>query len=535
MAFHLIDWIIVLVYAAVVLTVGLYLVKKPKTSEGYFLANRSLRWPFIGASMLASNISAEHFVGLAGAGFGIGMAIGAAYEWAAIFCLTPLILIFLPLYMKNKIYTVPEYLEKRFSGGVRNLLAWMMVVMSVLTKISISLWASALVFQTLFGWDPVVVIWVVGLVTAAYTMKGGLSAVIYTDAIQVVVLLIAGAVLTVLGLNAVGGWEALQAKVPAELFHVVKPVTDPDVPWTGVVLGIWIGASFYWSMDQVLVQRVFAARTLNEGRKGAIFTGFLKLLIPFILVLPGIIARALYPEQIGDTPDAAYPTMLKNLMPHGLLGLTVAGISAALMGHLSATYNSISTMCTRDFYVKLRPQATHAQQIWVGRLVVLAVALLGILWAPQIKKFGNLWEYLQNVSFYLMMPFVAVFFMGALSKRVNAQGVWASILTGFVLGGALFVDRMRAPEYGHFLPFMNKPWMAGWLHGAVAELIVCLVVLWVVSLATPAPPAEKVATTVLSRETFHGEEPAPANFLSDYRFWLALAIVLTSSFYYIWR
>jgi SSS family solute:Na+ symporter len=407
--FRPIDGIIMLIYAVVIFAVGFFVVRKPKTSEGYFLAGRRLRWPFIGASLLASNISAEHFVGLAGSGYLVGMAIGAAYEWSAIFCLLPLILIFLSFYMKNRIFTVPEFLERRFDPGVRLLLSAIMVVFSVLTKIAISLWASALVFKTLFGWDPALVIWVVAVATALYTMKGGLATVVYTDAIQTVVLLSAACVLTILGLHQVGGIAALQAKVPAELFQAFRPASDPNIPWTGAIFGVMcLGGAFYWSMDQVLVQRAFAAKNLNEGRKGAIFAGGLKLLIPFVLLVPGIIARALWPDL--PQADQAYPKLLGAVMPHGLLGLTVAGISAALMGHMSATFNSVSTMVTRDFYLRWRPDAEHGRQILVGRTAVAAVAVLGALWAPIIGKFGSLWDYLQQVSFGLVVPFAGVFF-----------------------------------------------------------------------------------------------------------------------------
>ena len=287
MTFWPIDWIIIGVYAAVIITVGVFVVKRPKTSEGYFLAGRRLRWPFIGASMLASNISAEHFVGLAGGGYLVGIAIGAAYEWSAIFCMLPLITVFLAFYLKNKIFTVPEFLERRFNAGVRLLLSWIMVIFSILTKISISLWASALVFQTLFRWDPVTVIWIVAAITALYTMKGGLSVVVFTDAIQTVVLILAAVILTGIGLHEVGGYEALRTKLDPAMFSMVKPATDPDLPWPGVFIGVFFVGTFYFSMDQVLVQRVFAAKNLNEGRLGATFCAFLKTLNPFILVGPG--------------------------------------------------------------------------------------------------------------------------------------------------------------------------------------------------------------------------------------------------------
>lgn len=424
------DWVIVAVYAVVIIAVGLRAGHKQHTSEGYFLAGRRLRWPFIGASIYAANISTEHFVGLAGVGYVTGLAIGS-YEWIAVFCLIPLIVLFLPFYMKNRIYTVPEFLERRFDSSVRLAFSGFMVVLSVLAKISTSLWAASLVFHEILGWNQYAVIWGVGLVTALYTMKGGLSAVVFTDAIQTTVLILAAVIMTGIGLHEVGGYEALRAKLDPAMFSMIKPATDPDNPWPGIFIGVFFVGTFYFSMDQVLVQRVFAAKNLNEGRLGATFCAFLKTLNPIILVGPGLIAAALYPGL--SKGDLAYPTMLANLMPVGLLGLTVAGISAALMGHLSATYNSIATLVTRDFYLKFRPQADQDRQILVGRIAVVAVFALGAFWAPVIGGFGSLFIYIQTVSAYLMMPFAGIFLFAVFWKRINAAGVLACMAAALVL------------------------------------------------------------------------------------------------------
>ncbi len=373
MRLTLLDWSIIAVYATVVITIGLRAARRQNTTEGYFLAGRRLRWPFIGASLYAANISTEHLVGLAGWGATIGLAAGT-FEWIAVFCLIPLIVLFLPFYLKNKIYTVPEFLERRFGSSVRLSFSAFMLLLAVLVKISVSLWAAAVVLEGLLGWDKMAVIWCVGLVTALYTLKGGLNAVVFTDAIQTAVLILAAVALTGIGLHEVGGYEALRARLndPA-MFSMIKPATDPELPWPGVFIGVWLLGTFYFSMDQVLVQRVFAAKSLNEGQLGATFCAFLKTLNPVIIVGPGLIAAALYPElRNPEAGDQAYPMLLRNLMPSGLLGLTIAGFMAALMGHLSATYNSVATLVTRDFYLKLRPDADQTQQIRVGRLAVLA-------------------------------------------------------------------------------------------------------------------------------------------------------------------
>ena len=529
------DWVVVAVYAGVIIAVGLRVGRKQHTSEGYFLAGRRLRWPFIGASIYAANISTEHFVGLAGAGYVTGLAFGC-YEWIAVFCLIPLIVLFLPFYIKNRIYTVPEFLERRFGPSVRLTFSAFMVVLSVLAKVSISLWAASLVFKEVLGWNQMAVIWGVGLATALYTMKGGLSVVVFTDAIQTVVLILAAVILTGIGLHEVGGYEALRTKLDPAMFSMVKPATDPDLPWPGVFIGVFFVGTFYFSMDQVLVQRVFAAKNLNEGRLGATFCAFLKTLNPIILVGPGLIAAALYPGL--SHRDLAYPTMLTKLMPPGLLGLTVAGITAALMGHLSATYNSIATLVTRDFYLKLRPAANQDRQILVGRMAVLAVFVLGALWAPVIGQSKSMFVYLQNVSAYLMMPFAGLFFFAVFWKRTNTPGVLACMGTTFVLGPMIMLNNEM-----HFLPFMNHPLLLPWLHGAMLVSLVCMVVLVVASLATPRPPAERlVNTTVASLWTKPAEGEAEdalmwqkVSWYRDYRLWLTIVSVGTAIAWYSMR
>jgi SSS family solute:Na+ symporter len=532
MKLYAIDWLVIVGYALAVAGIALFLVKKPSSSEDYFLASRRLRWPFIGASLFAANISAEHFVGLAGAGFATGMAVGG-FEWMAVFCLAPLVLLFLPFYIRNKIYTVPEFLERRFNSNVRLLFSAFMMAISVLAKISISLWASSIVFSTMLGWDKLTVIWVVGLVTALYTMKGGLSVVVYTDALQTVILLIAACVLTGVGLHHAGGWAGLQAKLPAEMFEMVKPASHPDYPWPGMFIGVFLLGSFYWSMDQVLVQRVFAARDLNEGRLGAVFCGFLKLSTPFLLVLPGLIAKALYP-QIANADDA-YPTLLSKLMPPGLLGLTIAGITAALMGHISATYNSVATLFTRDFYLHWRPEATQERQVLVGRISVLVIFVLGALWAPVIGHFKSLFIYLQTVQAYLMMPFAGIFFLGVLWKRTTGAGVIACVLASLVVCPLFIYNGERiSQKQPTLLPLMDQPLLRPWLHGAMVSFMLCMAVLIVVSLLTRAAPAASLsATTIDFRSPGTTRQDAPPGLMRDYRLWLGCACLSAGALWWV--
>ncbi|HXQ80885.1 MAG TPA: sodium/solute symporter [Opitutaceae bacterium] len=526
MTLRWIDWLAIGAYVLAIAGASLLLSRKPKSSEDYFLAGRSLRWPFIGASLFAANISAEHFVGLAGSGYSGGMAVGG-YEWSAVFCLVPLITLFLPFYIRNKIFTVPEFLEQRYGTGIRLFFSGFMVILSVLTKISVSLWASSLVFSSLLGWNPTAVIWVVGLGTALYTMKGGLRIVVYTDALQTTILLIAAVILTAVGLRHVGGWGGLHEKLAPEMFSMVRPATDPDYPWPGMFFAVFLAGSFYWSMDQVLVQRAFAARDLNEGRKGAILCGFLKLTTPFLLVLPGLIAKAMFPHLAKA--DQAYGALLQHIMPAGLLGLTISGIGAALMGHISATYNSISTLFTRDFYLRWRPAASQAQQILVGRAAVLSVFVLGSAWAPMIGRFGNLFTYLQTIQVYLMLPFAGIFFAGVLWKRTTTQGVVACLCTA----GPVCLVLMLNGTW-HFLPFMEAPLLRPWLHSAMLAFAVSMVALVAVSLSTARTPDAKLATTTVS-DWGALVAPGVGGGLRDYRLWLAVLLLTTAGFWFLMR
>lgn len=555
-----IDWAIVAFYALIIVTVGLLFSRKPKNSEAYFLAGRSLRWPMIGGSLFAANISAEHFVALAGSGFAVGIAI-AAWEWSAVFCLAPLILIFLPFYIRNKIYTVPEFLERRFGPSVRMTFSLFMIILSVLAKVSISLWAASLVMMPVFGLQngldlfgmhfggQTVLIWSVGLLTAIYTMKGGLKAVVVTDSLQSVVLLVGGFILLWKGMEAVGGWDGMKAGLDLakastgrDYLNMIQPATDESVPWFGMMTATMLVGSFYWSMDQVLVQRVFAAKSLNEGRLGATFCGFLKLTTPFILVMPGIIALALYHQGKLSMPldvqgkaisDAAYPTMLGKLMPHGLLGLTVAGIAAALMGHISATYNSVSTLFTRDIFLKFKPDADSATQIRVGRWSVLTVFILGATWAPLIGKAKSMFDYLQAVQSYMMIPFAAIFFLGVSWKRITTAGV-LSCVTSSVIISSLFMWNSTRMQSGtaSFLPYMDNPNLRPFTHSAMVAGALSVFVLIAVSFFTKAASPEQLASTTIQGATF-AEADERVAWYANYRLWLGLAIASALSLW-VW-
>src|SRR5881398_2412610 len=433
-----IDIGIVLVYFAVVFAIGFYFSLKERTSADYFLASRNVGWFAIGASLFVSNISTEHFIGLAGSGATSGLAVGH-FEWLA--CLILLILgwVFVPFYLRSNVFTMPEFLELRFNRACAVYLAGVSILAYIFTKISVHLYAAGIVLERVVGWNPLTAALILVVATGVYTIAGGLAAVIYTDLVQTLILIAGAVVLTVIGLERVGGFGGLRAAVPAGYFHMIKPASDPDFPWTGIFfgapnLGIW-----YWCTDQVIVQRVLSARDEGHARAGTIFAGFLKILPVFMLVLPGIIAFALFPEQVKK-PDFAYPTLVLNLLPVGLVGLVMAALLAAVMGAMSSVFNSASTLVTLDFYKKLRPQASEKQLVNFGRVATGMMVLLGLLWVPFIHYISSqLYIYLQSVQAYISPPISACFILGILWPRLNGSGAIASLLTGFVMGATRFI------------------------------------------------------------------------------------------------
>src|SRR5215475_403784 len=447
-----IDLVIVGIYFAIVFGIGMYFARKERSSEEYFLAGRDVGWFFIGASLFVSNISTEHFIGLSGTGASSGLAVGH-FEWLA--CLILLILgwVFVPFYLRSNVFTMPEFLERRFSRSSAVYLASISIIAYVLTKISVHLWAAAIVMRGITGWSPLTAAVILVVVTGIYTIAGGLSAVIYTEVVQTLVLLTGAIALTFIGLHEVGGFAGLRAAVPASYFHMMKPASDPDFPWTGVFFGAPILGIWYWCTDQVIVQRVLSARDEGHAKAGTIFAGFLKILPVFLLVLPGLIAFALFkdlfvigPDGTPTNGDIAFPTLILNLLPTGLVGLMIAALLAALMGGMASVFNSTSTLVTLDFYKKLKPDASERQLVLIGRLATGVMVLLGIAWVPFITRIsGQLYIYLQSVQGYISPPIASCFILGILWTRMNAQGAISSLLTGFVLGTVRFILELTYP------------------------------------------------------------------------------------------
>jgi SSS family solute:Na+ symporter len=484
------DLTIVVAYFGLVFGIGAYFFRRAKTSRSYFLADRSVGWIAIGASLFATNISSEHFIGLAGSGASTGLAVGH-FEWLAVFMVMTLAWVFVPFYLRSGVYTMPEFLERRYGPACRWYLTTISVLAYVFTKISVSLYAGGLVLQQVVGWDFYTSALVMVIATGIYTVFGGLAAVIYTELLQAVVLLGGAIALTIIGLERVGGMEGLRAALPADFFHMIKPPSDPSFPWTGIFFGAPILGIWYWCTDQVIVQRVLGAKNEAHARGGAIFAGLLKILPVFILVLPGLIARALYPDIRGDE---AYPALVLRLLPRGLIGVMVAALMAALMSSLAATFNSASTLITLDVYKKIRPAASETTLVRVGRLVTLLMVGLGIAWVPFIRYLSSeVYIYLQSVQAYVSPPIAAVFLFGVFWPRANRHGAFASLIAGALLGAARFVFELnRGSAWVSGSPLLSQMVAINFLHFAVIIFVVSAVILVAVSLATAPETAAKL-------------------------------------------
>src|SRR2546423_8995819 len=481
-----VDLVIIGIYFAIVFGIGFYFSKKERTSEDYFLASRNIGWFAIGASLFVSNISTEHFIGLAGSGATSGLAVG---HFERLACLMLLLLgwVFVPFYLRSNVCSMQVLLDGRFNRDCATYLAIISVIGCIFTKISVHLFAAAIVLERVVGWSPLAAAVILVVATGVYAIAGGLAAVIYTDLVQTLILLAGAIALTIIGLDKVGGFAGLRAAVPVDYFHMMKPATDGEFPWTGIFFGAPILGIWYWCTDQVIVQRVLSAKDQGHAKAGTIFAGFLKILPVFVLVLPGLIALGLYPElfHVVDgkitNGDIAYPTMIVNLLPRGLVGLMIAALLAALMGAMSSVFNSASTMVTLDFYKKFRPNATERNLVTFGRAATGIMVLLGLLWVPFIHLISSqLFIYLQSVQAYISPPIAVCFILGILWPRLNGAGALASLLTGFGLGAVRFVMELTERSAGgHQFTSGLAAWLVhmNFLHYAIFMVVICVPVL----------------------------------------------------------
>ena len=487
------DWIVIVIYFLVLAGIAVWVIMQKQTStEDYFLAGRNVGWFVVGASIFASNIGSEHVVGLAGTGASdkLPLLIYELHAWVVLM----LGWVFLPFYARAGVFTMPEFLEKRFDSRSRWFLSVISLLAYVLTKVSVTIYAGGIVISTLLGisfWSGALA---TVILTGIYTVLGGMRAVVYTEALQTVVLLIGAATLTFMGLDAVGGWGELKATVGADYLNMWRPATDPDFPWPGLLITSSIVGIWYWCTDQYIVQRALTAKNIKEGRRGTIWGGLLKLTPVFLFLIPGVVAYALKlkGELQWDTPDQAFPALMTQILPAGLRGLVAAGLLAALMSSLASVFNSCSTLFTVDIYKKLRPETPERQLLLTGRIATVIVVILGILWIPVMQNIsGVLYEYLQSVQAYIAPPITAVFLLGIFVKRVNAQGAIVTLGTGLGIGIIRIVlelsqDSLTPGSFFHTIGAMNFLNFAAWV------FLFSVLLLITVSLITETPQYERL-------------------------------------------
>ena len=524
------DWItLILFFIGLGYIIWRVINQKQDSPEQYFLAGRNLGWFVIGASIFASNIGSEHIVGLAGTAANSGMVMGhyELHSWIILL----LGWFFVPFYLRSTVFTMPEFLEKRFSESSRWILTIITLVSYVLTKVSVTVYAGAVVFETLMGiefWSGALLI---VLITGCYTILGGLRAVIYTDALQAMVLIVGSITISVIGLMKIGGWGNLVSAVEPTHFNMFLPADHPDFPWIGMVFAPPIIGIWYWCTDQYIVQRVLSAKNITEARKGTIFAGYLKLLPIFMFFIPGLIAYAM--TKTGQlsyaSSDQVFPTLVRELLPSGIRGLVAGGLLAALMSSLSSVFNSCSTLFTMDIYKKLYPETGEKKLVLVGRMATAIVVLSGIMWIPFIKVVSGagLYTYLQSVQAYIAPPIASVFLLGLFWSRINANGALAALVGGFTagmirLGLEIKKSSLMADGIWYKIADLN------FLYFAIFSFLTCVVVLIAVSMLTPPPDASKINGLTYDTSKIDNEENSDlkSDKINSYVILAILALIL---------
>ncbi|NXP26706.1 SC5AA protein, partial [Scytalopus superciliaris] len=544
--FSVADLVVVVAYFSLNVGVGIWSSCRVNrnTVSGYFLAGRDMAWWPIGASLFASSEGSGLFLGLAGTGAAGGIAV-AGLEWNATYALLALAWVFVPVYISSGIVTMPEYLQRRFGGGrIRMYLSSLSLLLSIFTKISTDLYSGALFVQVCLGWDLYLSTVLMLVVTGLYTIAGGLAAVIYTDALQTLIMVLGAIVLAVKAFNEIGGYpnleEAYLKAVPskiipnttchlprADAMHLFRDPVSGDLPWTGMTFGLSLLATWYWCTDQVIVQRSLSAKSLSHAKAGSILASYLKMLPLFVIIMPGMISRVLYPDSVAcvdpeectrvcgaavGCSNIAYPKLVVELMPSGLRGLMIAVMMAALMSSLTSIFNSSSTLFTMDIWRKLRPGAGDRELLLVGRVVTVVLVALSVVWIPilQSSSGGQLYVYIQAVTSYLAPPVTAVFILAVFWPRANEQGAFWGLMAGLALGLARMALELAHPTPRCGVPD-QRPWLLTdihYLHFAVLLAAATAAVVVGGSLLTPPPPPAQLKD--LTWWTLPREPPQPS-------------------------
>lgn len=508
-----IDLGIIILYFVVVLAIGFWVAGRTKSGEDLFLAGRSLLWPAIGLSLFASNISSASLIGMSGAAYEWGIAV-SNYEWMAAIILVVFVIFFVPPYIKSRISTVPEFLEKRFSRSVRLYFSALTIFANIVIDTAGSLYAGAMVLQLFFPqFSLLASCLILALVAGLYTAAGGLAAVVYTDMIQAVVLLVGSSVLAIIAFGELDySWATVVEQTPPQMLSLMLPADDPHLPWVGTLIGVPVLGFYFWCTNQFIVQRVLGAKSVEHARWGSLLGGLLKLTVLFIMILPGTMARILFPDLTES--DMVFPTMVMKLLPVGAVGIVLAGLIAAIMSSIDSTLNSASALVTLDFIKPRRPDMTPEQTAKVGRIAIIVIMVLGAVIGPVIGEFPGLFNYLQYALSFLVPPVVALFLVGMFWKRANASGAMATLIGGHSISAILFVLGVTDVFDLHFSI------VAGLLFFVSCGIFV------LASLVGEPPPAEKVDAFTYSAENIR-DDSQPA-WYADYRTHCVILLALTA-------
>jgi solute:Na+ symporter, SSS family len=511
-----ITWLdigVVVTYIAITIAIGVWFARGKRDTEGYFLGGRNFIWPLVGLSLFATNQSGTSFIGLSSSGYADGIAV-FNYEWVGALVLIFFVVVFLPFYLRSQVYTMPEFLENRFNRKARYGLSVYTVLSETFLSTAASLYAGGLVINLLF---PEVPLWMaivtLGVVAGVYTIAGGLTAVVITDTIQAVTIIVGSIAITVMVFTRIDSWSQVRQATPEASFDLIRPATDPAVPWPALLTGLVIISIYYFCMNQVQVQRVLGARNMDHGRWGSLLAGLLKLTLLFIIILPATAAVVLYPNL--DNPDRIWPILAFDLLPIGLRGVLLAALIAALMSTIDSNLNAISTIITMDFVRTLRPDIGQQALVGIGRIATAILMIIAVTWAPQITNFPTLWEYFQSAVSYLTPSIVAVFVMGIFWRRVNGTAAFATIVVGLSLG-----------VVGFILNEVIGVFEIQFLYAAAILFAFACVLMVAISLLTSPPPAEKTDGLIWNNSYWREEsrELAQKPLYYNYRYWsIALA------------
>lgn len=490
------DIIIIILYFLFIVYLGIKY-SKSKDEKSYFLAGRGMGWPVIGFSLFAASISSSTLIGQAGDAYSTGIAV-FNYNLISVLVMIFFAWFILPFYIKSKIFTIPEFLEKRFNAASRYYFSAITIIVNIFLDAAGSLYAAAMVMKIVFPETSILTLSIIfAIVVAAYTIPGGLSAAIRVDLMQGIFLLVGSIVLTFYASYNGGAEYVKELFLDGDiLMKLVRPNDDPSVPWLGMILGIPILGLFFWGNNQQLVQRVLTAKSIDEGRKGVLLVGFLTMLTLFLIIIPGVMSINMFPGLAK--PDMVYPNLIMELLPNVLIGFMMAAMVAALTSSLSGLLNSVATLFTMDFYTKIAPNSSSKQKVTVGKIASITVLVIAVMWAPQIgKQFGTLLKYYQEMLSMMAPPIVAAFILGIFWKRTNATGAFVGLMAGLLLGvvNVVYTIQTGISIFGNMHFLLTVPFYFVWS---------CLVMV-MVSLATKKPPLEKTEQLTFSMQEFRKE------------------------------